>query len=141
MMHSSSDAFDLDDLLVDVQAAHNLHGFPIRVIAEQMGLTYRALRYYESIGLIAPRHEKGQRVFSALDREKLELIIWGKRVGFSLAEIQALITDMRDTSGSIASVQRLRKLAIDQQVERLNAKRDEIVGAIEELKQVLSTMR
>lgn len=87
MMSARTTSFDLDDLLVDVQVAHASIGFPIRTIAEQMGVTYRALRYYESIGLLAPRHENGQRIFSTVDREKLELIVWGKRMGFSLAEI------------------------------------------------------
>lgn len=141
MMSMQSSAFDLDDLLVDVQAAHDVIGFSIRTIAEQMGVTYRALRYYESIGLIAPRHENGQRVFTPLDREKLELIVWGKRMGFALAEIGALIANMNDRQKSGLAVQRLRKVAIQQQLERLNERRDQITEAIEELQRLLTTER
>jgi DNA-binding transcriptional MerR regulator len=139
-MNASSSSFDLDDLLPAVEAANTSTGFPIRALSEQMGVTYRALRYYESIGLLAPQHHNGRRIFSALDREKLELIVWGKRMGFTLTEIGQLISNMCEQKGTANAAQHVRNLAIDQQIERLMARRDEISQAIEELKRALGQM-
>jgi DNA-binding transcriptional MerR regulator len=133
-----SSTFDLDDLLADVKSANDAHGISIRSMSEQMGVTYRALRYYESIGLIAPRHENGQRLFSNLDREKMELIVWGKRMGFSLAEIRLMIEEMRSHPGR-HSVERLKRASIEHQLHRLVAKRDEIQAAIGELQGLIAT--
>lgn len=137
MSLAPNSTFDLDDLLIEVKTANDTHGITIRSMAEQMGVTYRALRYYESIGLIAPRHENGQRLFSSLDREKMELIVWGKRMGFSLAEIRVMIEDMRAHPGR-RSVERLRRASIEHQLSRLVAKRDEIQAAIGELQGLIA---
>ncbi len=56
-------------------------------------MTLRALRFYESLDLLHPiRHEgKTTRIYSRRDRARLKLILFGKRVGFSLSEIKAMI--------------------------------------------------
>jgi DNA-binding transcriptional MerR regulator len=63
-------------------------------VAERTGLTQRALRYYESIGLLAPasRMEGGFRLYSQDDLRRLEQIVQLKRLlGFSLAEIRQIV--------------------------------------------------
>jgi hypothetical protein len=39
--------------------------------ARQSGVTLRALRFYQSKGLLAPHREGHSRVFSSVDRERL----------------------------------------------------------------------
>jgi MerR family transcriptional regulator, repressor of the yfmOP operon len=59
-------------------------------VAQRTGLTQRALRYYETRGLLAPpsRLEGGFRLYSEDDVARLERIVELKRLlGFSLAEI------------------------------------------------------
>jgi DNA-binding transcriptional MerR regulator len=63
----------------------------IEEVAKRTGLTKRAIRYYEDIGLIsAPeRTQGGIRLYSEEDIEKINKIILAKEVlGFSLAELQ-----------------------------------------------------
>jgi len=63
----------------------------IEEVAKRTGLTKRAIRYYEDIGLIsAPeRTQGGIRMYSEEDIEKINKILLVKEVlGFSLAEIQ-----------------------------------------------------
>ena len=63
-------------------------------VAERTGLTQRTLRYYESIGLLAPasRMEGGFRLYSDEDLRRLEQIVELKRLlGFSLAEIKQIV--------------------------------------------------
>lgn len=65
--------------------------FSITALAEEFGLTHRALRFYESRGLVAPRREGRKRIYSRADRDRLALILKGKRFGFTLAEISGMI--------------------------------------------------
>jgi len=67
--------------------------FTISELAEELGITPRTIRYYEEVGLIEPiRHEDiAQRLYGARERVRLKLILRGKRLGFSLAEIKEMI--------------------------------------------------
>lgn len=62
--------------------------FSISELAEEFQITPRTIRFYEDQGLIAPRRDGLNRVYSHRDRARLVLICRGKRLGFSLAEIK-----------------------------------------------------
>lgn len=68
----------------------------ITEVAEEVGLTARAVRYYEELGLLKPaaRSEGSYRLFDEDDLERLRFIR-GLRddAGFSLAEIGRLLED------------------------------------------------
>lgn len=64
---------------------------PIGEVAREFGLTLRALRFYESKRLLAPQRHGTQRLYGRGDRERLALILTGRRLGFTLAEIKELI--------------------------------------------------
>ncbi|MRR49466.1 MAG: MerR family DNA-binding transcriptional regulator [Rhodocyclaceae bacterium] len=80
--------------------------FTITELAREFGLTARAIRHYEDQGLIAPRREGQQRIYSKRDRTRLRLTLRGKRLGFSLAEIKDLI-NMYDTAPESSQLERL----------------------------------
>ena len=65
-------------------------------MAEETGLTARAIRYYEEMGLLAPAARSGgaYRLYDGDDLERLRFIR-GLRddAGFSLAEIRQLLED------------------------------------------------
>ena len=65
----------------------------ISQLALELMITPRTIRYYEEVGLIEPlHHEKTvQRLFGPREKARLKLILRGKRVGFSLAEIKEMI--------------------------------------------------
>lgn len=56
-------------------------------LARDLGITPRAIRFYESKNLISPARAGTTRVYTKQDRGRLILILRGKRLGFSLAEI------------------------------------------------------
>jgi DNA-binding transcriptional MerR regulator len=62
--------------------------YTITELAEELGVTPRAIRFYESKGLLAPQRAGANRVYSYRDRARLLIILRGKRLGFSLALIQ-----------------------------------------------------
>jgi MerR family transcriptional regulator, repressor of the yfmOP operon len=68
----------------------------IQEVAAEVGLTTRAIRYYEELGLLKPaaRSEGSYRLFDADDLERLRFIK-GLRddAGFSLMEIGQLLED------------------------------------------------
>jgi DNA-binding transcriptional MerR regulator len=68
----------------------------IQEVAAELGLTSRAIRYYEELGLLAPaaRSEGAYRLYDADDIERLRFIK-GLRddAGFSLTEIGQLLID------------------------------------------------
>jgi DNA-binding transcriptional MerR regulator len=65
--------------------------FTITELAEEFGLTHRALRFYDTRGLLSPQRDGRRRVFSRADRDRLALILKGKKLGFTLAEISQMI--------------------------------------------------
>jgi MerR family transcriptional regulator, thiopeptide resistance regulator len=71
-------------------AGHGL--LKIGEVVARTGLTERAIRHYERLGLIAPdRSAAGQRLFGAEALRALASVRILKRAGFSLAEIETLL--------------------------------------------------
>ncbi|HWE77577.1 MAG TPA: MerR family transcriptional regulator [Pseudolabrys sp.] len=60
-------------------------------VARDFGVTLRALRFYEAKRLIAPRRYGPLRLYSREDCQRLALILTGRRLGFTLAEIKSLL--------------------------------------------------
>ena len=67
----------------------------ITELAADFGITLRAIRHYEDLGLLAPERRGTARIFHQRERVRLALILRGRRLGFSLDEI-ATIIDMYD---------------------------------------------
>jgi DNA-binding transcriptional MerR regulator len=65
--------------------------YTISQLAREFQVTPRALRFYEDKGLLTPRREGLNRVYSHKDRARLQLILRGKRVGLSLIEIKEIL--------------------------------------------------
>ena len=95
-------------------------------------MTPRALRFYEDKGLLSPERRGTSRVYSGRDRARLQLILRGKRTGFSLAEISELLAlyDRQDGGATqmAASLVRFRE-----RIEQLRRQREDIAKAINEL--------
>lgn len=108
--------------------------FTITELSREFGVTPRAIRYYEDQGLLAPRREGQARIYSKRDRTRLKLTLRGKRLGFSLADIRALIDiyDVsRDESAQLARfLAQLaeRRAVLEQQREDIEAVLVEIAG-------------
>jgi len=62
--------------------------YTISELAGEFGVTSRALRLYEESKLLAPKREGTKRIYAERDRVRLRLVLRGKRLGWSLAEIR-----------------------------------------------------
>lgn len=76
-------------MLVDKAAERT--EFSISELAREFDVTPRAIRFYETEGLLAPRREGQKRIYTARDRTRLKLTLRGKRLGLTLSEIRELI--------------------------------------------------
>ena len=71
--------------------------YSISDLAAEFDVTTRTIRFYEDQGLIAPLRQGTRRLFRPRDRTRLKLILRGKRLGFSLAEILEIV-DLYDAA-------------------------------------------
>lgn len=65
--------------------------YSIAELAQEYGITPRAIRFYEDQGLIHPKRVGQQRIYNKADHARLAWILRGKAVGFSLNEIGELL--------------------------------------------------
>ena len=65
--------------------------YTIGDLAQRFDITTRAIRFYESEGLLSPERQGQKRLYSQRDYATLKLIIRGKRLGWSLAQSRELI--------------------------------------------------
>ena len=61
--------------------------FAIADLAREFGISTRAIRFYETKGLLTPERVGSTRIFRRRDRARLILILRGKRLGFSLRDL------------------------------------------------------
>ena len=71
--------------------------FAIGELAREFDITPRSIRFYEEQGLLSPQRTGQNRIYLNKDRVRLKLILRGKRLGFSLAEVNTLF-NMYDTN-------------------------------------------
>ena len=106
--------------------------FAIRQLCQEFRVTPRALRFYEDKGLLSPARDGMNRVYNHRDRVRLQLILQGKRVGFSLNEIREILDLYDHNDGGAAQMARsLRKFR--ERILALKAQREDIEGAIQAL--------
>ncbi|HEY2660147.1 MAG TPA: MerR family DNA-binding transcriptional regulator [Caulobacteraceae bacterium] len=107
--------------------------FTIRQLCIEFKVTPRALRFYEDKGLLSPAREGLNRVYNHRDRARLVLILRGKRVGLSLAEIRDILELYKiDDTGAAQAAKSLRKFK--ERIVALEAQREDIDVAIGELR-------
>ncbi|MEJ2410437.1 MAG: MerR family DNA-binding transcriptional regulator [Novosphingobium sp.] len=63
----------------------------IQEAANLLDVTMRTLRFYEDKGLIAPQRAGTTRIYSRREIGRMQLILRGKRLGFSLREIKEFL--------------------------------------------------
>ena len=105
----------------------------ISQMSRLFGVSLRTLRFYEDRGLIKPRREGNARYYRATDRVRMEMILKGKKLGFTLTEIQDLLGGKGATDTTDLEEQ-LNPQQIVTQIGHLERQRTEIEGAIERLR-------
>ncbi len=104
-------------------------------LAAALGTTARALRFYESKGLLAPRRAGTRRVYDYRDRARLQLILRGKRLGFSLAQIKEYLALYQVDTGRRGQLAHLKRL-VAERIADLEQRRRAINETLRELREI-----
>ena len=117
----------------------------ITELAREAGVTARAIRFYESKGLLTPRRAGTTRIYTHRERGRLQLILRGKRLGFTLTDIGEyldlydadptqhdqivlLLNKVNNRIGELES----QKADIDDTLKELSSVRDQALAAMQD---------
>ncbi len=100
--------------------------------AKQSNVSAKTIRYYESIGLIAPasRTDSGYRTYSEKDVQTLSFIHHARNLGFSVKDVSMLLDLWRNQKRASADVKALATAhiaAVDRKIGELQRMRDTLL--------------
>lgn len=107
--------------------------FTIGELSAAFSLSPRAIRFYEDQGLLAPQRAGTTRVYTKRDRARLQLILRGKRLGFTLADIRQFL-DLYDADRT-----KHRQMAM--MLDRTRARIAELEQQLEDITITLAELR
>ena len=113
--------------------------YSIRQLCREFGATARALRFYEDKGLLTPARKGQTRVYTARDRARLKLIMRGRRIGFTLQEIQEML-DLYDKKEHNVHQMAIALPRHRARIEALKQQLEDIQGAIETAEEACAWM-
>jgi DNA-binding transcriptional MerR regulator len=132
---------DADVIWIDVESSSD-GGAPtilsIREMAEEFNVTPRALRFYESKGLLSPTRNGGTRIYGPADRQHLALILKGRKLGFTLAEIGQMI-EARNGRASRQALRLTRQKCLDQ-IAMFEQQISDALEAVAELRRIHTSL-
>ncbi|EJG0967327.1 MerR family transcriptional regulator [Vibrio parahaemolyticus] len=123
-----------------------MNTFKISELAKEFDITTRSIRFYEDLGLLAPERKGNTRIYNGRDRIRLKLILRGKRLGFSLADIKELF-ELYDTDQSTEQLNYMirlieeKKAALQQQANDIQAVMMELNAAQLRCQNTLRSMK
>lgn len=106
--------------------------YTITELTREFGISTRTLRFYEDEGLLHPERRGRTRLFRAADRHLLDLILRGKRLGFSISEIRDIIKMYSEPPADIGQLELL--------VKQVNATRQELAQKQRDIEEALSEL-
>jgi DNA-binding transcriptional MerR regulator len=126
-----------DVVWIDAKASGSgdqARGLTISQMAEKFGVTPRALRFYESKRLLKPAREGRGRIYSQADQHHVSLILKGRKLGFTIAEIGQMIA-AEEGQGSPQALNLTREKCVDQ-IAHLEQQLRETNDALAELRRM-----
>ena len=107
----------------------------IQEVARELGVTMRALRFYEDKGLIAPQRVGTTRIYGRREVARVQLVLRGRRLGFTVREIKQFL-DLYDADPEHVEQMRLFITRVRARLEELEQRKLAIEQAIAELRQL-----
>jgi DNA-binding transcriptional MerR regulator len=113
--------------------------YSITQLCREYSVTPRTLRFYEQKGLLAPARRGWTRLFSYRDRARLQLILRGKKVGFSLEEIKEMLDLYNLRDGQLTQL-RVSSTKMRERLEALRKQRIDMDDAIVDLERTIGVV-
>jgi len=108
--------------------------YTITELTREFDISTRTIRFYEDEGLISPVRRGRTRLFRQSDRHLLRMILRGKRLGFSIAEIREIMGMYRSPPGETGQLRTIIRKITERRRE-LEQKRRDIDDLLSELDQ------
>ena len=107
--------------------------YTIGDLSREFDVSLRTLRFYEDRNLLHPQRRGNSRLYSAPDRVRLQIILKGKKLGFTLTEIHQMLGhgDGQDENDLQLG---LNSELVRAQIDHLERQRSELDVAISELR-------
>ncbi|WP_045836127.1 MerR family DNA-binding transcriptional regulator [Hyphomicrobium sp. 99] len=109
--------------------------FTISALAKEFGITTRAIRFYESRGLISPERIGTTRRYSKRDRARLILILRGRNLGFTVEDVSGYLALYDSDPGQLTQTRHLLE-KVTVAVSDLETKRHDIERSIADLNDI-----
>ena len=109
--------------------------YSIGELAKEFDITPRSIRFYEEQDLLSPERTGQTRIYCNKDRVRLKLILRGKRLGFSLAEIKNLFELYDSNANSMLQLEAMLQMT-EQKRAILHQQLDDIQMLMNELDEV-----
>ncbi len=106
----------------------------LKEMCAKFDVTTRTLRYYEYIELLFPEKEGRTRYYGPTEFARMELILRGKRWGFSLEEIRQWL-EMYDKEDNSAQLETLLQMA-ERQLVALESQYAELGETLVDLREM-----
>lgn len=113
----------------------DLKTYTITELSQEFEVTPRALRLYEESGLLGPKRDDNKRIYLERDRERLRLLLRGKRLGCSLSEIKDLFDLYDSVSEEKGQILYLLEKMKDLR-KKLKVQRQDVELALEEIDKI-----
>ena len=113
--------------------------YSITELCREFEVTPRTLRFYEQKGLLAPNRRGWTRLLTYRDRARLQLILRGKKVGFSLEEIKEMLDLYNLKDGQLTQL-RVASTKMRERLEALKKQQIEIQEAIVDLDRTIGVV-
>ena len=104
-------------------------------LARETGVTARAIRFYESKGLLHPQRAGTTRIYTHRERGRLQLILRGKRLGFSLTDIGDYL-NLYDADPTQQDQIMLLLAKVDTRIKELESQKIDLEASLTELSAV-----
>ncbi|MFZ4604917.1 MAG: MerR family transcriptional regulator [Caulobacter sp.] len=108
-------------------------------IHREFGVTPRAVRFYEEMGLLEPRRQGAMRLFGDRERARLRMILAGKRMLLPIRAIAGILA-LRDEDDGNAAQSRTALDIFRRQLDVLQRRREDLEEAAETLHQACETL-
>jgi DNA-binding transcriptional MerR regulator len=106
--------------------------YTITELTREFDISTRTIRFYEDEGLIRPVRRGRTRLFRPTDRLLLKQILRGKRLGFSIAEINEIVQMYKEPPGESGQL-RLMMKRVEEKRATLRQKRKDLEETLAEL--------
>ena len=107
--------------------------YTVPQLSKDLSITERAIRFYESKGLVKPSRAGNTRIFNYKDRARLLIIMRAKKLGFSLKDIKRYL-DLYDVDPTQKKQSKNALKSVTKRLSQLEDQKKQILLTIKELK-------